>query len=103
MLSVKLLCAAVDGSPTSSHAPTSREREGRGERRERREEREGREQLTYPQYPHHLLSGKRSQMGFSFSRRSVFTLQKKEKKENDIHAAVVQTPGASSECALRLL
>lgn len=32
MLSVKLLCAAVDGSPTSSHALMSRERKREGER-----------------------------------------------------------------------
>lgn len=41
MLSVKLLCAAVDESPTSSHAPMIRERERGRERAGERERERG--------------------------------------------------------------
>lgn len=48
MLSVKLLCAAVDGSPTSSHARMSGERKGE------------RGATNLPTVSHHLLSGNAS-------------------------------------------
>lgn len=50
MLSVKLLCAAVDGSPTSSHALMRRERKREGERGA----------TNLPTVSHHLLSGNAS-------------------------------------------
>lgn len=66
MLSVKLLCAAVGGSPTSPHALMSREREGE------------RGATNLPTVSHHLLSGNASDGLLVKDRLAIpiFTLQK---------------------------
>lgn len=85
MLSVKLLCAAVDGSPTSSHARMSGER-----KREKGA-------TNLPTVAHHLLSGNASD-GLLVQDRLARRFPAWRK--NDIYVAIAQPSSASLECAL---